>query len=220
LALPLGHAATWPSFGQNHQNTSSADNERIISPANVSQLAVKWEFTTAGDVSATPAVDNEAVYFPDWGGMLHCLDRNSGAVIWSRSVSEYTGVADSVCRTTPALTGNALVIGTQLDSALMGAQVFAVEKRTGKLLWITRVDDHPGSIITQSGVVHGNRVYVGVSSGEEGFATDPEYPCCSFRGSMLALDLNDGRIVWKTFMTPEGKGFSGNAVWEALPSSI
>jgi polyvinyl alcohol dehydrogenase (cytochrome) len=124
-ALQL-HAATWPSFGQNNNNTSSADNERIITPANVSRLAVKWEFTTAGDVSATPAVDNDAVYFPDWGGKLHCLDRNTGNVIWSKNVSEFTGVADSVCRTTPALTGNALVIGTQLDSALMGAQVFAV----------------------------------------------------------------------------------------------
>ncbi len=226
LAIPLialqwavlqGHAATWPFSGQDRENTSSAQNEHIITPANVSRLAVQWEFTTAGDVSATPAVDNEAVYFPDWGGKLHCLDKDTGAAIWSRSVSEYTGVADSVCRATPALTGDALVIGTQLDSSQMGAQVFAVEKRTGNLLWITRVDDHPGAIITQSAIIHGNRVYVGVASAEEAFATDPSYPCCSFRGSMLALDRTDGHIVWKTYMTPEGKGFSGVAVWGSSP---
>jgi polyvinyl alcohol dehydrogenase (cytochrome) len=210
-------AATWPSFGQNDNNTSANSKERIISPENASRLAVKWEFTTAGDVSATPAVDSKFVYFPDWGGKLHCLDRDTGQVIWSKSISEYTGVADAVCRATPALTPDALVIGTQLDSAQDGARVFAVAKKTGNLLWITKVDDHPASIVTQSAVVGQGRVYVGVSSSEEGFATDPGYPCCSFRGSILALDLEDGHVLWKTFMTSENKGFSGNAVWGSTP---
>jgi polyvinyl alcohol dehydrogenase (cytochrome) len=210
-------AETWPFAGQDRNNTRASEKERMISPANASRLAVKWKFTTAGDVSATPAVDNENVYFPDWGGKLHCLDRNSGRVIWSKSISEYTGVADAVCRATPALSGNALVLGTQLDSARKGAQVFAVDTRNGNLLWMTLVDTHPGAIITQSAMIQGGRVYVGVASAEEAFATDPNYPCCSFRGSMLALDLKTGRIIWKTYMTPEGKGFSGNAVWGSTP---
>ena len=178
---------------------------------------MKWQFTTAGDVSATPSVDQTAVYFPDWGGKLHALNRETGAVIWSKSISEYTGVADSVCRATPAISGNALIIGTQLDSSRLGAFVLAIDKRTGALLWSTKVHDHPSAIITQSAVVHDGRIYVGVASAEEAFATDPAYACCSFRGSMLSLDLADGRILWKTDMTPDGKGFSGVAVWGSTP---
>jgi polyvinyl alcohol dehydrogenase (cytochrome) len=210
-------AATWPSAGQNNQNTRANAAETIITPANVSNLSVKWVFTTAGDVSATPAVDDNFVYFPDWGGKLHCLDRNTGQVVWSKSVSEFTGVPDSVCRATPVLKGRALVIGTQLDSSRQGARVMAVEKSTGKLLWSTLVENHPAAIITQSAVIHGGRVFVGVSSAEEGFATSPDYPCCSFRGSMLALNLKDGSIAWKTHMIPADKGFSGNAVWGSTP---
>ena len=205
--------AEWPSAGHNINNTRSNDKEHKITPANVSQLAVKWVYTTAGDVSATPAVDNKFVYFPDFGGKLHCLDQKTGQAVWSRNISEYTGVSNSLCRVTPALAGKALIIGTQLDASRSGARVLAVEKKTGNLLWSTRVDDHLASIITQSPVVVGGQIFVGVSSGEEGLATNPAYPCCSFRGSMLALDLDDGSILWKTFMAPANLGFSGNAVW-------
>ena len=81
-----------------------------------------------------------------------------------------------------------------------GAVVAAIDKRTGALLWSTRVDDHPAAQITSSPVIHGNTVYVGVSSWEEDLAinssaaqfggnpADP-YPCCSFIGSVVALDL-------------------------------
>jgi len=93
----------------------------------------------------------------------------------------------------------------------------AIDRQTGNLLWITKVDDHPGSIVTQSAIVSGGRIYVGVASAEEAFATDPGYPCCSFRGSMLALDAQDGHILWKTFMLPADKGFTGNAVWGSTP---
>jgi outer membrane protein assembly factor BamB len=78
------HAATWPFAGQNRNNTRANENERLITPANVSRLSVKWQFTTAGDVSATPAVDNKSIYFPDWGGNLHALKRETGFGIYGR----------------------------------------------------------------------------------------------------------------------------------------
>ena len=40
----------WPSAGQNLDNTRFNAAEETISPDNVSRLAVKWVFQTAGDV--------------------------------------------------------------------------------------------------------------------------------------------------------------------------
>jgi len=78
-------------------------------------------------------------------------------------------------------------------------------------------DAHFAAIITQSATVFDGRVYVGVASLEEALAgLIPDYPCCSFRGSMLALDVNTGAILWKTYTAPEG--FSGNAVWGSSPA--
>ena len=77
----------------------------------MSRLAPKWVATTTGDVSATPAVVNGAVYFGDFGGTLWKLDAETGAVIWSHSVPDYTGIAGDYARTSPSLAGNTLVVG-------------------------------------------------------------------------------------------------------------
>jgi len=49
-------------------------------------------FTTGGDVSATPTVDGDAVYFPDWAGNLFAVKKDSGRLIWSHKISDYDGV--------------------------------------------------------------------------------------------------------------------------------
>jgi polyvinyl alcohol dehydrogenase (cytochrome) len=61
------------------------------------------------------------------------------------------------------------------------------------------VDDHPNATITGSPVVVENRLYVPVSSLEVVNAIDPAYECCTFRGSLVALDTSDGSVVWKTY---------------------
>jgi polyvinyl alcohol dehydrogenase (cytochrome) len=98
-----------------------------------------------------------------------------------------------------------------------GAHVIAVDRNSGNLRWITEVESHPAAIITGSPVFNGTTVYVGVSSSEEGLATNPAYPCCTFRGSMVALDVFTGAILWKTYTAPDNGGvpdqYSGNAIW-------
>ena len=182
----------WNSAGGNPQNTRHQATETKIGVGNVSQLAVKWAFTTGGDVSATPAVDGSNVYVPDWAGYLYAVDRTTGAQVWRAKISDATGVPGDKARATPVLSGDKVIVGTQgnLLPAEAGGKMLAYDKNTGALLWSTTLDSHPAAIITQSATVHGNRVYVGVASLEEALAAlVPGYPCCSFRGSMLALDV-------------------------------
>jgi polyvinyl alcohol dehydrogenase (cytochrome) len=206
----------WLMSGHDLHNTRSQPHEVHISRANVSELDVRWIFAAEGDVSATPAVDGNAVYVPDWAGNLFKLDRHTGAVIWRRSISEYNGVPGSMSRTTPVIHGDALIFGDQAGRNVMPASVMAVSRRTGDLLWITQVDSHPMSVVTQSAVVFDDRVYVGVSSHEEYLAGQlPDYECCTFRGSMLSLDAATGDILWQAYLAPAG--YSGSAVWGSTP---
>ena len=100
----------WLMIGHDVENTRSQPAESGIGRKNVSRLAPKWVLTTAGDVSATPAVaprpsaaqTHPSVFFPDWGGKLWKVDAETGDVIWSRSISEYNGIPNSVSRTSPA----------------------------------------------------------------------------------------------------------------------
>jgi polyvinyl alcohol dehydrogenase (cytochrome) len=210
----------WRIAGQNLNNSWSQPAEHSISPANVKDLSPKWVFTTGGDVSATPTVDGDAVYFPDWGGNLFAVKKESGDLIWSRKISDYDGVEGAVSRVSPAVDGDQLIIGDILSptQAHDGANVISVDRNHGTLRWITHVESHPAAIITGSPVVFDGVVYVGVSSNEENLANNPAYPCCTFRGSVVALDAKTGAILWKTFDMPDNGGqtdqYSGGAVWQ------
>jgi polyvinyl alcohol dehydrogenase (cytochrome) len=55
-----------------------------------------------------------------------------------------------------------------------------------------------------------------VSSNEQTRAQQPGYACCTFRGSVVAVDIHSGEIVWKTYSMPDNggatNGFSGGAI--------
>ena len=212
----------WVSAGGNLQNTRFQSSEKTLGVDNVDDLAPKWVFETAGDVSATPAVDGNTVFVPDWAGRLYALDRRTGAVKWNASVSAASGVPFDKSRTTPAVAGNLVIVGTQ-GSILVpgggpGGKVLAFDKRTGELVWSTTAEAQLAAIITQSPTVHDGRVYVGVASLEEALAAFVPGYVLSFKGSMLALDLQTGAILWKTVMTPQHPDFTGNAVWGSSPA--
>jgi len=207
----------WPMAGQGLSNTRHQPGETAIGPHNAARLRPKWAFTTGGDGSATPAVADGAVYLPDWAGNLFKVDAATGAAVWSRRIPDYTGVPATFARTTPAVADGVLYLGTQ-----KGAHLLAVSAATGDLLWKTLLDPHEAASVTQSAVVHGGRVYVGVSSDEElvaGFRRG--YRCCTFRGSVVALDAATGAVLWRMYTTPDNGGvaggFSGVAVWGSTP---
>lgn len=209
----------WNFAGHDRNNSRYNDQERIISPENVHNLVVKWALETGSDISATPAVDKQAIYFPDWGGNLHKVDRHTGAIIWSVSVGDLIGVNFSWSRITPTLKGDKVIIGTQSDDDFSGTHLIAVYKSNGQTIWTSLVDNHFASVITSSPMIHGDEIYVGISSLEEALAAFiPGYQCCTFRGSVVKVNLNDGSIIWKTYMAPDlSTGFSGNAVWGSTP---
>ncbi|WP_457444214.1 outer membrane protein assembly factor BamB family protein [Roseateles sp. P5_E4] len=223
LALPLVAAAAqgseWSSAGGDRENTRSQASEHKLGVGNVNQLAVKWALTTAGDVSATPAVDGDTVYVPDWAGYLYAVNRSNGSVRWAVYLPSVTGIPRDKARATPALGGGKVVIGTQgsiLAGGGPGGRVLAFDKDTGALAWSTQADPHFAAIITQSATIHGDQVFVGVASQEEALAAFVPGYQLSFRGSMLALDLKTGAIRWRTTLAPAG--YTGNAVWGSSPA--
>ena len=210
----------WRIAGQNLANWRNQPSEDKISPSNASSLHVKWTFTTGGDVSATPTVSGDAVYFPDWAGNLFAVKKNDGTVLWSHQISDYDGVQGAISRVSPAVSGHLLIIGDlqSTNKTHNGAWVIAVDRNTGNLRWKTQVEKHPAAIITGSPVVANGIVYVGVSSNEETLAVDASYPCCSFRGSMVALNESTGAVLWQTYTMPDNhgspEGYSGGAIWQ------
>ena len=213
----------WIAAGNDSHNTRSQCSETLIGPSNVGNLKPKWVQAARGDVSATPTTDGKTVYFPDWGNYLNALNAETGEIIWQRPMSSYDNVSSS-CRTSPVIvdSGAALIIGDRISVAGgPGASVIKIDARSGERIWITSVESHPAAQITSSATVVDGIILVGIASGEETFAFDPAYPCCSFRGSIVALDEMTGQILWKTYAVPDNGGlpnqYSGGAIWGSSP---
>jgi polyvinyl alcohol dehydrogenase (cytochrome) len=211
----------WPVAGHDLSNSWDQPSEHLISPSNVGTLNPAWTFTTGGSVSATPTVAGNAVYFPDWAGNLYAVEKHTGQLIWSHKISDYDGFPTAISRVSPAVHGNALIFGDNENPAAAhnGANIIAVDRQTGALMWTTLVESHPAAAITGPPVVYRDVVYVGVSSIEEStLAKDPSYKCCTFRGSVVALDANTGGILWKMYDVPDNHGatdqYSGGAIWQ------
>lgn len=210
----------WPVAGQGAGNLRSQPAESYLSSANAGALVPKWVFTTGGDVSATPTVGPSTVFVPDFSGNLFAINLATGAQLWSHRISEYDGYATAFSRVSPALYNNALIIGDNESGAPHGgANVISVDQATGNMNWITLVDTQPAAIITGSPVVVGHVIYQGISSIEEGLFNYNGYTCCTFRGSVVALDADTGAILWKTYTVPDNQGkaggYSGAPVWQA-----
>lgn len=240
-AVAATQTASWLTGGQNLDNSRYQPNESAIGAGNVSTLAAKFVFTAGGDVSATPAVDGQRVYFPDSAGNLFAIDRSTGATVWTASISAMSQInvangatGNDYARATPAIAGQVLIIGTQSGKFqtpefaaqrpdLAGGYVLGLNKNTGELLWRTKVHDHFAAFVTQSAQVNGNTAYVGVASNEEAFANQDfsggiPYTCCSFRGKFLALDTKTGAIKWATYTLPDDEGYSGAPIWGSTPA--
>ncbi len=198
ILATVGGGPDWGMIGNDSTNTRSQPLEHTIGPSNASQLALKWVAATLGDVSATPAVVNGAVYFGDFGGMLWKLDADTGHVIWSHLVSDYTGITGDIARTSPSLAGNTLVVGDLRHPNMLG-----IDARTGNLRWITQVHPDPKGIMTGSPVLAGDTIYTGVSASGAGG------PNATFRGAIVALNAQTGRILWRSYSLPDNGGVPG-----------
>jgi polyvinyl alcohol dehydrogenase (cytochrome) len=198
----------WRVAGGNLADTHASPLVWQIRPTNAANLQQKWVFTTTNDVSATPTVEGTAVYVPDWGGMLYRIDSTTGTAVWSRKMSDYTGKTGSLSRNSPAITQRTIIVGDMASATIM-----AIDKTTGALVWSTLIDPLPAAFITASPTVLGDLVYVSVSSQEEGLATTRPGYVPSFRGTIAALDLQTGKLIWSFRTVP--LGYTGGSVWSS-----
>jgi polyvinyl alcohol dehydrogenase (cytochrome) len=210
--------ASWNGFGGDTRNTRFAPAATAgLSPAAVPRLKLKWAFGIPG-VSASGSqvtVAGNRAYVGSRNGVVYALDAKSGCIVWAFE-------ADAGVRSTPVVGGAGAARALYFGDA--NANAYSLDLN-GKLRWKTKIDAHPDAMITGAVAFAGSRVYVPAASIEEGTAAIPSYECCTFRGSVSALDAATGKVLWKTYTIPEPQkttktaagtqlwGPSGGGVW-------
>ncbi len=223
-ANPAPAAAPNPSpwTGRGHTLVNDRyQRDGSLKAADVSKLRLKWAFAFSGDASAAvqPSILGDRVFVGSVPGRIYALSLRDGCAYW-------TFDADATVRTS-------IEVGETGGSPVaffgdVAATVYAVDVVSGTLRWKRKVDSHVTARVTGTPKLYGGRLYVPVSSIEELVGGSPTYPCCTFRGSVVALEAGTGEVVWKTFMIPEEPtprrtntsgtqlfGPSGAAIWSS-----
>lgn len=233
--------AQWNGWGRDLDN-SRYQPEPALRAADVPKLKVKWAFGYRSPVTyGQPTVVDGRVFVTSMAGRVYALDAETGCTYWTFDAAASTRTAVSVGELAPPKKAprqkrsrikNAHIETVKAPSAVFfgddSGAVYALDARKGSLLWKVHADPHPMARITGSPILYRNRLYVPVSSVEEPAAVNPNYACCNFRGSVVALDIVTGATVWKTYMVadepkPYGRnpagveqtGPAGVAVWSA-----
>jgi polyvinyl alcohol dehydrogenase (cytochrome) len=222
-ARPAFNAAVgprWSGWGADLMNSRSQTAEAAgLRAEDVPKLQLKWAFGFPNGSSAygQPAVAGGRLFVGSDNGFVYSLDAATGCVYWSFE-------AKGGVRTAINLGEIKMPTGTR-HVAYFGdlrANVFAVDAETGAVIWTHRVDPHPFARITGAPTLANGRLYVPVSSLEEGSGANDNYECCTFRGSVAAYDASTGKQLWQTFMAdppkPTRKNKTGTQLYE--PSGV
>ncbi len=170
------------------------------------QLAWSWAMDDTGANEATPLVYDGIMYLPNPRGVIQALDAATGDLIW-----QYRPAAAKAAEGSDASRGiqrNIAIFGDKIFATTGDAHIIAVDARTGKLAWDTKVaNSELGYGYTSGPIVVRGKVIAGMSG-----CTRYKEDVCFISGH----DAATGKEVWRT-STIARPGEPGGDTWGDLP---
>jgi polyvinyl alcohol dehydrogenase (cytochrome) len=210
----------WNGWSNSLTNSRSQDASFAgLTAADVGKLKLKWAFNL-GDITearSQPTVVGGRVFIGSSTGAVYSLDADSGCTRWGFLAKNPIrgGVTLGMSNHTSAIFAT--------DS---GGTVYALNAQSGVLIWKVRPVEHYAAVATATPRYYKGVIYQSFASFEEALGGDPKFQCCSFRGSVLALDAATGQKLWQAFTISEAAqpthkspagtqqfGPSGAAIW-------
>ncbi len=217
--------AHWNGWGVNDENTRFQSGKMAgLTRADMPKLKLSWVFAFPGEnvVESPPTVVDGKLFIGSRSGRIYALDAATGCSYWTYQAGATIKNATRLAHVGP----NQQLM---LFFGDIAGWLYALDATSGELIWKIRADKHDAARIVGGVQIDGDDLYIGVSSLEEGMSMDPDYACCSFRGSILKIDAATGRVIWQTYTieqlaSAQGKnqhgkqtrGPSGASVWSAV----
>jgi polyvinyl alcohol dehydrogenase (cytochrome) len=203
----------WSGWGLDSDNSHFQPAEQAgVKPADLGNLEFKWAlgFPAGNSVSTQAAVVGGRIYIGGPSSGIYALDAKTGCAYWK---FDTVGEVRGALQVFPRSDGSLMLVATDRK-----AMVYGLDASSGKLLWQDKADDHVTAMNTGSVAHHDGRIYVPVASLEELAGGLPTYECCTFRGSVVAYELESGKRLWKSYLIPESpkktvKASNGTQLW-------
>jgi polyvinyl alcohol dehydrogenase (cytochrome) len=208
VRVPRAPRAAWNGWSPEPTNTRfQTAAGAALGVEHVRNLTLAWAFAFADDVNAfaPPAVLDDQLFVGSAGGSVYALHAKTGCIQWHYQADGPVRTAMLVAPLDDRGGRHALLFGDQ------AGRFYALEAQSGQELWRHRPEEHESTKLTGAPLAHEGVVYVPVASWEESRPLNPAYECCTFRGSVVALQIVDGTRLWKSFLVTEEPRVTGEA---------
>jgi alcohol dehydrogenase (cytochrome c) len=183
----------WPSWGNVPENTHFAALDQVDRD-NVGKLRVAWTRPGGQGQSAWetfPIVVGRTMYYDTGLDQVFAVDATTGKVRWSYTPPVDFLAGPQISLSEPVSRGVTYGAG-RIYVTTADDQLIALDARTGKPRWKTRVvDPSKGNTMNSPGTFWHGELIVGGPAGDAGL-----------RGFVAAYDARTGKQLWRTFMVP------------------
>jgi alcohol dehydrogenase (cytochrome c) len=197
------NAARWLMYSGDYTGRRHSPLTQVT-PANVSRLAAQWAFQAENMVAGrgfegTPLLLDGVLYITGNNNVAWAIDVRTGEQLWRYRRNLPGGLTYGSANASNrgfAAHGNLLFMGT------LDAHLIALDRRTGKVVWDTTVEDFKvGYAITQAPLIVKDKVIMGIAGGD-----------IPTRGFVDAYDPKTGARVWRFYTIP-ARGEPGSETW-------
>src|ERR1700730_6352971 len=190
--VSIGAADDWSSHGGG-SDESGYSRLRQINSTNIGRLGLAWSLDLPGEASleATPIAIGGAIYFTGSYATVYAVDAGSGRLLWKFDPQTWKHYPLKMLFSFAVNRGVAYADGRIFSAALDG-RLFALDAKTGKLLWSTETTS-PQSMQTITGAPRTFNGKVIIGNGGADFGA---------RGYVTAYDAVTGRQVWRFYTAP------------------
>jgi PQQ-dependent dehydrogenase (methanol/ethanol family) len=207
-----GGTVDWPHWGNTAENTRFAHLDQV-DRGNVDRLQVAWTRPEGqGQVAweTFPIVVKRTMYYDTGTDQVFAVDAATGKVRWT-----YTPPVDFIAgpgfATNEPVSRGVTYGAGRIYLTTADDQLIALDAKTGRPLWKTRViDPEKGNTMNSPGAFFDGKVIVGGPAGDAGL-----------RGFVAAYDAATGKRLWRSYMVPPPdphhrfgkKNYGGGDVW-------
>ena len=196
-----GAATDFTALDEDHLTGWGRDTRRYVSSelagfdrGQITDLELKWSFGFPASTRARsqPTIAMGAVFVGSQDGTVYAFDLETGCVRW-----QFAARAEVRTGITLGKRGSEGIPTAYFGDII--ANLYALDATTGELVWQTSPDEHHSATLTGTPAFADGNLYVPVSSLEVVTAANPEYACCTFRGHVMAVNGEDGAVLWDSY---------------------